>query len=345
MIVVQDRIDVLPANLARVLSLFSERYTPGASRRGLVFRDAQVSPPLALADQPNTLWLHWTLEHAGSFWGARAVGGADPAVLAFWAEIDTLVRRRERRYLVAADSPLPAPSDIAKQAARPRLWRETAQLYLRDGLGEADRARFAALLQDAAQQLPRLRLARLAPNFVADYGAGHFTWDLVYPDRASADSARQGAAWREEILPVLDRFCRARAALGLETIGAGMRDFELSSGVKRTALFRVLPGVSAEARVRFEQDTLEMPAHIEAIRNWRLSRAVPLEWNASDVPPWSYVWEQEFATLEGLTIDYMVHPHHWAHVDRAFDPESGAQIIDAALCHAFCAHAGAFITL
>ena len=74
-------------------------------------------------------------------------------------------------------------------------------------------------------------------------------------------------------------------------------------------------------------------------------RKSPLDWDASDVAPWSYVWEQEYATLEGLTVDYMVHPHHWAFVDRSFDTESGAQLIDAALCHAFCPLGQGFINL
>jgi hypothetical protein len=33
----------------------------------------------------------------------------------------------------------------------------------------------------------------------------------------------------------------------------------------------------------------------------------------------------------------MAHPHHWAHIDRWFDPESGAQVVDVNLSHAFCA--------
>ena len=94
----------------------------------------------------------------------------------------------------------------------------------------------------------------------------------------------------------------------------------------------------------WERDLLEMPAHVPAIVNWRLSRAIPLDWSKSAVPAWTHVWEQEYEQLEGLTVDYMVHPHHWAHVDRWFDPESGSQIIDTALCHAFSPMAGAVLT-
>ena len=343
MIVVQDRIVLAPGDIARVQALFAERYRPAAAARGLCFIESCVSPPLALADQPSTLWLRWSLEHAGAFWAARSASGADPAVATFWADIDGIVHARERHFLVDGAAPLPEPQDLAPFRVEPQAWRETAQLYLHEDLSDAARSEFATLLADAARALPGLQSSQLGLNYVADYGAGHFTWDLLYPSRHVADAARASVVWQERILPALAGACRARCALGLETIGAGAREPALRTGVKRTALFRLLPGVSAAAVTRFELDTLEMPAHIDAIRNWRLSRALALDWDASGVRPWSYVWEQEYATLEGLTVDYMVHPHHWAHVDRSFDPESGAQIIDVALCHAFCALDAAFI--
>jgi hypothetical protein len=340
-IIVQDRIECAPADLLRLRTLVAERYLAGATARGLTLVDEQVSPPLALADQPITLWLRWSLPDVGGFWGARAQSG-DPAVAAFWVEVDGFATR-ERRYLVAADADLPGPEDTAPHRCKPTAWRETAQLHLAEDTTEEDHKELVALLERAGSELPGVQLESLATNFVADFGAGHHTWDLVYPDRATADTARSSAYWREEVLPALDRHCRARSALGLETVAAGARAPGLTDGVKRTALFRLLPGVSAETRERFELDTLEMAAQITAIRNWRLSRAVPLDWDASDGEPWSYVWEQEYATLDGLTVDYMVHPHHWAHVDRWFDVESGDQVVDTALCHAFAPMTESFI--
>lgn len=334
MIVVQDRIDVAPADLPRLRTMLRERYLPGAAARGLTLIDELVSPPLQLQERPNTLWLRWSLADAGAFWAARYASG-DPAVVAFWAELDTFVLARERHYLVPADAALPGPEDTTAYRCQPVAWRETAQLYLKNDITAAERAAFVALLERAATELPGLGTVSLAANFVPEYGAGHYTWDLVYPDRATAEAARASSFWREQLLPALDRHCRARAALGLETLGAGARAPALASGVKRTALFRLLPGVSPELQARFARDTLEMAAQIPAILNWRLSRAVALAWDAPDCAPWSFVWEQEYATLDGLNVDYMVHPHHWAHIDRWFDPESGAQIIDTALCHAF----------
>lgn len=335
MITVLDRIDVAPAYLPRLRALLRERYVPGAQERGLVLQEEWVSPPLALADQPNALWLRWLLPDAGAFWAMRYRSG-DPAVLAFWREIDSLVEARERRFLVPADTVLPGPEDVSLFLASPAQWRETAQLHLPDAAAAAEIASFGAALAEACAALPGMDTFRLGQNLVPAYGAGHFTLDLVYPDRPTAEAAREGGLWRERVLPLMSAHCSAVSALGLATIGAGARAPGLANGIKRTALFRLLPGVSAGAQARFERDTLEMAAQIPAIRNWRLSRAMTLDWDASSVAPWSYVWEQEYETLEGLTVDYMVHPHHWAHVDRSFDPESGVQIIDTALCHAFC---------
>src|SRR5690606_25961457 len=106
--------------------------------------------------------------------------------------------------------------------------------------------------------------------------------------------------------------------------------------------FRMLPDVAADLVDDFVRDTLAMPPHIASIRNWRLSRAIPLDWDATAGDPWTYVWEQEYVDLDGLVVDYMAHPHHWAHVDRWFDVESGAQVVHPALCHAFSGLGAAF---
>jgi hypothetical protein len=169
-----------------------------------------------------------------------------------------------------------------------------------------------------------------------DYAVGDYTWDLLYPDAATAEAARQSKVWKQQILPALDEYCVARHALTLEPIGSGLRRPGISGAVKRTAYFRMLPGT--EDRVsRFEQGLLEMPAQIPQILNWRLSRARVLPWDNASVSPWTYVWEQEFASLDDLLGPYMMHPHHWAHIDRWFDPESGVQALDINLSHAFCA--------
>ena len=360
MIIVQDRIEVAARDRAPLQARLMKEYVPGASGRGLAFVDAWVSPPFDLVDQPITLWLRWQVADIPAWWAMRSAAG-EPAVLAFWNSVAQLIVSRERRYLVgeplaagasgsvmrAPEASWPEPIATAPFHVTPRGWRETAQLYLLKDLHmeSAPTAQKAleATLAAASHELPGVVASWIAANYVADYGAGHFTWDILFPDRESATAARKSSVWRDRIAPALASACERVCALGLETVGAGLQRPELAQGVKRTALFRALPSTPAEQLERWERDLLEMPAHVTSILNWRLSRAVPLDWSSPNASvgkrvgknDWSHVWEQEYDRLEGLTVDYMVHPHHWAHVDRWFDPESGSQIIDTALCHAF----------
>ncbi|MCP5165358.1 MAG: Dabb family protein [Pseudomonadales bacterium] len=337
MIVVQDRIEVDACRLHQLQELFHQRYLEAATARGLEYIDATVSPPVKLTREPVVLSLRWQVADAPAWWAMRAQS-MQPAVAAFWNEVDALCHRRERTYLVAADavSATGPGQDVSGFRIGVRGHRETAQLRLRDGLTTIDIETMTVTLEQAAAQLPGLELSRLSANFAPDYAVGDYTWDLLYPDAGSAAAARDSEAWNAGIMQALERYCTACHALGLETISAGLRRPGLVGGIKRTAYFRLLPG-KQDASGRFEADLLEMPEHIPEILNWRLSRAVVLPWNSAQCEPWTYVWEQEFESLDGLTGPYMLHPHHWAQVDRWFDPESGVQTVDANLSHAFCA--------
>jgi len=339
MIVVQDRFEVDAAQVARLQDLFRERYREAAAARGLVYLDAMVSPPVKLRNEPVVLTLRWQVADPPAWWAMRAQS-MQPAIAAFWREVDTLCRGRERTYQVSTETLHAAPpgEDVSGFRIDARGYRETAQLKLRDDLTQTERDTVATRLQEAAARLPGVELSQLSANFAPEYAVGDYTWDLLYPDAGSAAAARDSEAWHTGIADTLAHYCTACYALGLETISAGVRRPGLRGGIKRTAYFRLLPDRQA-ASGRFEADLLEMPEHIPEILNWRLSRAVALPWDNAGCTPWTYVWEQEFESLEGLTGPYMLHPHHWAQVDRWFDPESGVQAVDANLSHAFCAAA------
>jgi hypothetical protein len=337
MIVVQDKIEVPGSQLARLQQLFRERYISDAAQRGLHFTEFLVSPPLLLTEAPCTLWARWQVADPGAWWAMRAQSGT-AAVAAFWADVDALCLSRERSYL-GGESPqaLPQPVDASSFAISTHGYRETAQLALRDDITPAQRAELEGILREAGGKIPGLAMSSLGANFAPEYAAGHYTWDLSYPDRNTAEAAQRAATWRERILPALDRFCVARHALRLDTVAAGLRRPGIANAIKRTAYFRLLPGTTTQQAREFEQVLLAMPAQIPEIQNWRLSRAGTLPWDTAHGNPWTYVWEQEFASLDDLLGPYMIHPHHWAHVDRWFDPESGVQAVDVRLSHAFCA--------
>lgn len=178
----------------------------------------------------------------------------------------------------------------------------------------------------------------LGTNIDVQFGAGHYTWDVRYDNAAAAEAAKASEHWTQTLTPLLNRLLAGFEPIALETVGAGSRQPGLTAGIKRTALFRLLPGVGDEQRRAFERNQLAMPEYIPEILNWRLSRALPVAGQPGSASiDWSYVWEQEYADLTDLAGAYMVHPYHWAYLDGFFDPESGRQIVDTRLCHAYCA--------
>lgn len=344
MIIVQDRIEVAAADLERLQQMFRERYQEAAAQRGLEFVESLISPPVRMQNATSTMWLRWQVADAQAWWAMRAQSG-DPAVAAFWAEVDSFCISRERLYLSSATAAeLSAAEDVSAYLVETRGHRETAQLLLREGVTDSGRSELVAVLEGAARQLPELEAASLAENMAPEYAAGHYTWDLLFPNQEAAEAARNSDVWEKQIEPALAHYCQVQHALAMETIGAGLRRPGLENGIKRTAYFHLMPEVTTEVAERFERDLLEMPAHIPSILNWRLSRAQALPWNNAEEAPWTYVWEQEFEDLDGLTGPYMVHPHHWAHIDRWFDPESGVQAVDVRLSHAFSSLPQSLIT-
>jgi hypothetical protein len=75
-----------------------------------------------------------------------------------------------------------------------------------------------------------------------------------------------------------------------------------------------------------------MPRYVPTIVAWQLSRVD----DAVGTSDWTHVFEQEFTDVDGLMGPYLMHPVHWAVVDRWFDPETTDVIIRDRVCHSFC---------
>lgn len=102
--------------------------------------------------------------------------------------------------------------------------------------------------------------------------------------------------------------------------------------VYRTLLLRVTPGTDNATVARFEADLRLLPRYVSAITAWQLSRVT----SAIGAAPWTHVYEQVFASIDGLMGPYLMHPIHWAYVDRWFDPECPEVIVRDRICHSFC---------
>jgi hypothetical protein len=102
-----DEIVAKPGEGKALLDDYLARYAPGARARGMVLEQILVSPPMWLDDQPNTLVFRWSLAGAGAWWQMRFVGGNDPDVAAWWADVDA--RAVSRRRFFASE-----PTDIER---------------------------------------------------------------------------------------------------------------------------------------------------------------------------------------------------------------------------------------
>jgi len=174
-------------------------------------------------------------------------------------------------------------------------------------------ARLMQALPDAAETL-------LRPTLAGVYNGG----DLLLRLRGLRDGAAARPGLPDGPITHVDSVVYEE--------GTGGGDWS-GPGVYRVLLLSVKPAIAAAATACFERELLAMPRYIRSIRAWRLSRVT----RAAGARSWTHVWEQRYDDLDGLSGEYMMHPYHWAWVDRWFDPENPDWIVDTHLCHSFCA--------
>lgn len=174
--------------------------------------------------------------------------------------------------------------------------------------------------RDGLIQTLRPAAGLLQPTLPGVYNGGDLLRKADGPDAAALP----------DLEPMQHLIAHADSAVYAEGEGGG--DWS-GSGIYRALLLAVKPGADDRTLARFERELLAMPHYIRSIKAWRLSRVV----RASGARDWTHVWEQRYDDLAGLNGEYMLHPYHWAHVDRWFDPEHPDWIVDPCLCHSFCA--------
>jgi hypothetical protein len=120
---------------------------------------------------------------------------------------------------------------------------------------------------------------------------------------------------------------------------SGSKPGGLNKGAYRTLFLSVNQAPNEAAIEKFDAETYMMGVYIHTIKNWQVSRVK----EASGSRPWTHIWEQEYEDISGLHGAYMLHPHHWGHIDRWYDPECTDFMIDTFLCHTFCDFDGSVI--
>ncbi|HLS81660.1 MAG TPA: Dabb family protein [Steroidobacter sp.] len=206
-------------------------------------------------------------------------------------------------------------------------------IELAPGLAEAQRQAFRDQLQASTLELPGLHRALLEPAMAGSYNSGDLIWRATFLDRVSGERALGSAGWRRSGAALLDE---RRRVVRLEHVAfesAARGGVSPPGGLYRVALFCANHAPSAERLARYDAETRAMPRYIRTIRSWQLATTC----EATGSRPWTHVWEQEYEDLAGLTGAYMMHPFHWAHIDRWYDPESPHWLVDPYVCHGFCA--------
>lgn len=196
----------------------------------------------------------------------------------------------------------------------------------------AARAAFTEVLRSTTVALPGLRGILVQPTLPGVYNGGDLLCRLVFDDAAAATLATASEGWAA----IEQRLADRAQVSTLERVGyeGGLSGSSTGkTGLYRVALFCANVRPTAERLAAFGRQTASMPSYIKSIRRWQLSDTT----SASGTRPWTHVWEQEYENLDGLNGPYMMHPAHWAHVERWFDTEYTEHLVDTFVVHTFCA--------
>jgi Stress responsive A/B Barrel Domain len=191
-------------------------------------------------------------------------------------------------------------------------------------VADADRDRVLASVRSAAEAT-RASYRLVAPTLPGSRNGGDVLVHLRFNSRSQWLSAAGGFAAALE-----DR--AITRVNGAAYPGTPTRTDSRAGTVYRALLLRVLPDIDSSTTSRFEHELASMAHYIPAIRAWQLSRVD----DAVGASQWTHVFEQEFSDVDGLMGPYLMHPIHWAVVDRWFDPECPDVIIRDRVCHSFC---------
>jgi Stress responsive A/B Barrel Domain len=191
-------------------------------------------------------------------------------------------------------------------------------------VAEPDRDRILAGLRGAASDAGAQRWV-VEPTLSGSRNGGDILAHLRFAAKHQWDSAAGRFA------EVLDDPAVSRVN-GAAYSGTPVHTVDKPGTVYRALLLSVLPGTDAATIARFEADLQLMPRYVHTITDWQLSRVE----EATGISTWTHVFEQLFTDADGLMGPYLVHPIHWAVVDRWFDPECPDVIVRDRVCHSFC---------
>lgn len=194
------------------------------------------------------------------------------------------------------------------------------------GAGQDDRDRVLAALRDAVSEVGAERVV-VEPTLPGSRNGGDILMHLRFAEQSQWDcvAAEFTGSLADPAVGHVNGATYTGSPAGTDwPIGPGT--------VYRALLLRVAPETDDATIARFEADLQLMPKYIRTITAWQLSRVQ----QATGDSAWTHVFEQQFTDVDGLMGPYLMHPIHWAYVDRWFDPECPEVIVRDRVCHSFC---------
>jgi hypothetical protein len=313
-----DRVVTAPGCAQAFIDAYLAGYAPGARERGMTLRDVLVSPPIWFPDRTNVVTITWTLPTPLAWWQMTWQGRPDPTVAQWWSSVGDFVVERSRSVATAADDVTDSPGDADEGPGDP-VTPTVAVTRLLD-VAESDRERVVTDLRAAAARTGASR-SLVAATLPGSRNGGDVLVHLRFDDQQAAHLDDLDAALSD---PAISR------VNGATYRGGAVR--RTTGTVYRTLLLRVAPDADPAAVAEFERELAMMPRYVPTIAAWQLSRVD----DAVGTSAWTHVFEQEFTDVDGLMGPYLMHPVHWAVVDRWFDPETTDVIVRDRVCHSFC---------
>ncbi|MBU9762827.1 Dabb family protein [Mycobacterium sp. TNTM28] len=311
-----DRVVTAPGCAQKFVDAYLAGYAPGARDRGMTLRNVLVSPPIWFDDRSNVVTITWTLPSPEAWWQMTWRGRPDPSVARWWDSITDLVVERTREVASASGD-----VDVtALASAATSTGAATFGVTRLIDVDESERSRILGALRDAAERSGALRSV-VEPTLPGSRNGGDILVHLRFACDSDWENSRFDAALTD---PAITR------VNGVTYHGSPMR--RGSGTVYRALLLRVSAEVEAETVAAFERELTLMPRYVPTIAAWQLSRVE----QAIGTSEWTHVFEQEFTDVDGLMGPYLMHPIHWAVVDRWFDPETTDMIVRDRVCHSFC---------
>jgi hypothetical protein len=99
LITIIDEFELKGNDVRGFVARYTSEYMPGAQARGMTLAAQTIMPPIVLdrGGGNNVVTFRWEVPDLPAWWRQRLTAAGDPAVTAWWADIEPMIVHRARR--------------------------------------------------------------------------------------------------------------------------------------------------------------------------------------------------------------------------------------------------------